>query len=244
MARQPKQPALPAVQLMLTVTPGIGAQARLSAALRAATVSAVCLKPGPGQGLSAGELKPLVALAQAAGAAVLIADDAHLARIVRADGVHFTWQGPRGADGLDQAFPAETDHDADLDPAHVHAIEAQLQRIEEAREILGQTAIVGATAANTREAAMRLGEAAIDYLAFDQADAETQLAFVTWWAEVFQVPCVALGAYREAGDEMSAAVLAHGGVDFLEIETGANDAPEAVAAAVAAVADAVGLVDG
>jgi thiamine-phosphate pyrophosphorylase len=241
MAKRPHEPARPRVQLLLTVEPGQGGEALLAAALEAAPISAVILKPAPGHGLSAPEVKTLIARGQKAGAAVLIADDAQLARVVRADGVYLTWQGPRGKGGLEQDFEAESELD---DPAHERALDAQIARVDEARDIVGGQAIVGVEVADTRDSAMRLGETSVDFVAFGQPDAGVRRAFVTWWAEVFEVPCVALDAYVEDGDEMTAALLAHAGAEFVEIVARAGSRPDDIKAGVAAVADAVGAIDG
>ena len=59
----------PTCQLMLVIEPGPGARERLTAALQAADVQAVLIKPKPGDQLGAGEVKPLVDLAQEIGRA-------------------------------------------------------------------------------------------------------------------------------------------------------------------------------
>ena len=181
-------------QLYLVVDASGDALSRVSAALTAAKPATLLLKAGAAGKPDAVTLKPIVELAQAQGVATLVADDPQLARTVRADGVHLCWS---------------------------RDIEA---RLAEAREILGTRYIIGAEAGYTRHDAMVLGEAGADYVAFpppppheatDTAWAD-HLDNVAWWAEIFEVPCVAFGAetpedvadFTDAGADFVAVSLA------------------------------------
>lgn len=175
-------------QLYLVVEAGPGARERLEAALAAATITSVLVVPRPGQGLSAGEVKPLVDAAQAANAAALVFGDAKLARVLKADGVHL----PPSANAMD-AY-----HDA--------------------RSIVGSGLIVGADCGGSRHLAMELGEAGADYVAFgrppaDEEDYETREDLLAWWSEIFEVPCVAFDI--SGVEEASAAIDA--GADFVAL---------------------------
>jgi thiamine-phosphate pyrophosphorylase len=161
---------------------------RLVAAVDAAALLVV---PGPGAALDARACRPLVERAQAKGIAALIADDAELARALRADGVHLRWE------------------------------EDIIARYGEARDILGRRFVVGADAGRSRHDAMTLGEAGADYVAFgiparveDRAAARARrLDLIGWWGEIFEVPCVAFDV--ETAEEARA--LAEAGADFVAL---------------------------
>lgn len=175
-------------QIYLVVEAGPGARERLEAALAVARIASVLIMPRPGQGLSAGEVKPLVEIAQSGEAAAIIHDDAKLARVLKADGVHL----PARADALDA--------------------------YHEARSIVGAGLIVGADCGGSRHIAMELGEAGADYIGIarppaDDEDYETREDFIAWWAEIFEVPCVAFDI--SGVEEASRAVDA--GADFVAL---------------------------
>jgi thiamine-phosphate pyrophosphorylase len=157
--------------------------------------------------LEARVVKPMIDLCQQRGVAALIADDAALARKVRADGVHLS-----SAAGSAAVYAA-------------------------ARGIVGQPAIVGADAGISRHDAMTLAEAGADYVAFGAParlhDREKARArrddLLAWWAEIFQVPCVAF----DVEDPREAEALARAGADFVAV-TLAADYPAADASALVA----------
>ena len=72
---------------------------------------------------------------------------------------------------------------------------------DEARNVLGPDRIVGVTCHNSRHLAMVAGEAGADYVAFGaffpsptkQAKTQADPALLTWWSELFEIPCVAIG---------------------------------------------------
>lgn len=175
-------------QIYLVVEAGPGARERLEAAIATAPVASVLIMPRPGNGLSAGEVKPLVDAAQKADAAAIIYDDAKLARVLKADGVHL----PARADGIDA--------------------------YHEARSIVGAGLIVGVDCGGSRHLAMELGEAGADYVAMarpaaDDEDYETREDMIAWWAEIFEVPCV---AFDISGVE-EAAMAIDAGADFVAL---------------------------
>jgi thiamine-phosphate pyrophosphorylase len=159
----------PACQLMLTIAPGPGALEALRAAFDNCQPAAVLIRPKPEHNLGAGEVKPLVDLAQDFGAAALIFEDARLARTLKADGIHLSAQ-------TDSNIPA---------------------LIADARAALGAAANIGVDAGISRHRAMEAGEAGADYVAFGAAEG-TPLArqarddLVSWWSAIFEVPCVTL----------------------------------------------------
>lgn len=202
-----------APKLYLVVEMGSGVDAAVDAALASGPVASVLLMPAPGETLNAQSLKAAVEAVQRRNIAALVADDANMARIVRADGVHLTWS------------------------------KDQPQRYRDARETLGARAIVGADAGRSRDDAMTLGEDGADYVAFGipahVEDRDTafgrQCELLSWWAEIFEVPCVAL----DAETPEAAADLAASQADFVAVRLAAGiparDAAERVKAFTAAI---------
>ena len=202
-----------ATQLYAVIEAGESALDRLAAALSAAEFASVLIAPPPGGTLDATAARPLVEAAQRQHVAALIADDARLARTLRADGVHL---------GVAK----------DLASAY-----------DEARSILGQGGIVGVDAGITRHDAMTLAEAGADYIAFgapphlkdrDKARARRD-EFIAWWAEIFQAPCVALDV--ETPEE--AETLSRAGADFIAIRLPVGATPATTREFVAGIAAAL-----
>jgi thiamine-phosphate pyrophosphorylase len=185
-------------QLYAVVEAGEAAPERLKAALDAAAIASVLIVAAQGRVLDANAAKPLVEAAQRGGAAALLAGDARLARALGADGVHLA-----GVANLAEAYT-------------------------EARGIVGSD-VVGIDPGISRHDAMTLAEAGADYVAFgapahlkDRDKARLRRdELVAWWAEIFQVPCVALDA--ETADEAQA--LAEAGADFVGLRLGSGMAP-------------------
>lgn len=187
---------------------------RLEAALSASPVASVLIRPhnSATTAIQAAMARALVEAAQRHGIAALIADDAALARTLRADGVHL---GPGN----------------DL-----------LTRYNGARSILGKDAIVGVDCGGSRHLAMEAGEAGADYIAFGKtlvklpptADEDGTPApsaefstpeLVQWWSEIFEVPCVAL----DASDTQEQLAFVEAGADFLGLTITADQPAHAVA---------------
>ncbi len=179
---------------------GANSGAALEAALSAAPFASVLITAPAGRPLAVPPANAIVELLQAKNIAALIADDASLARQLRADGVHLSW-------AKDQA-----------------------ERFAEAREILGERFLIGVDAGRSRDDAMTLGEAGADYIAFgipphveDRATAaQRQEDLVTWWSELFEIPCVAF----DAADAGAAARLARSGADFVAVRVRACEGPD------------------
>jgi thiamine-phosphate pyrophosphorylase len=150
----------------------------------------------------------LMPIAQAADAAFLINDRPDLAARIGADGVHV----------------GQTD-----------------APYAEARRILGPDRIVGVTCHASRHLAMEAGEAGADYVAFGafypsttkepahQADVE----LLAWWADLMEVPCVAIGGITADNAEP----LVRAGADFLAVTAGVWAHPDGPEAAVRAFND-------
>ena len=189
-------------------------KARLEAALAASPVASVLLTAAPGVSLLPAPLKALIEFAQSRGTAALIADDAGLARKLKADGVHLSW--------------SKTPH----------------ARYAEAREILGERFIIGADAGRSRHDAMELAEAGVAYVGFgipghveDRATAFTrQQDLVAWWSEIFEIPCIAF----DVADADAARALTEAGADFVAVTLSAGMPPQTIVRHIEAFRDALG----
>jgi thiamine-phosphate pyrophosphorylase len=104
----------------------------------------------------------------------------------------------------------------------------------QAREHLGQRAIVGVGCNESRHDAMLLAELGADYVAFgstpalSEGEREERAGLIAWWSEIFVVPCVVWNV--ETQEE--AAGLAGLGADFVALSPGiwlAEDAPSRIA---------------
>lgn len=196
MAQRPKNPEPRPQPRLYLVTPEVSdAQAFtpvLEAALDAVDVAAVLLRlSGADERTHINRVKTLTSVVQAAGAALII--DGHAGVVARsgADGAH--------ASGLDDIAAAL----GGLKPDWV----------------------VGAGNLTSRHDAMTAAEGGCDYVMFGEPDAdgrrasfEAILERVSWWAEVFEAPCV---AYAASIDEV--APLVEAGADFIAVGHEAGD---------------------
>lgn len=104
----------------------------------------------------------------------------------------------------------------------------------DARDIVGPDKIVGVTCKNSRHLAMEAGEQGADYVAFGSffptstklttSVANTEI--LTWWQNLFEIPCVAIGGITVE----NAAKIAHAGADFIAVCSGIwhyKDGPKA-----------------
>jgi len=146
------------------------------------------------------QIGSVIDLVQGSGHACLIDGDAELAERLGADGVH---------------------------------IEADAATYAECRKRLGENASIGAGCGLNRHDAMLLAERGADYVAFG-ADARTIDAIdqytdvISWWSEIFVVPCVAWNI----DNAEYAARLAALGADFIAPSTaiwGEDDPPRRIA---------------
>ena len=155
----------------------------------------------------------LVQTVQALDAAALIQDNPELAHSVGADGVHLSF----GSD--------------------------LTERYDIARRTLRDDCIVGADVALSRHDAMTIGETGADYVGFNGAvnhldlddDGDVQHDLVSWWAEVFEIPCVALNVARpERARQMTDA-----GVDFVGLVGDVSSGAESLQEQIISVAQAI-----
>ena len=194
----------PPARLML-ITPLIGETAAfadlLSAASAAGDIAAVIARfsPAGDPELSARALSPLV---QERNIAFLLQDRADLAVKIGADGAHLS-----SAQALRNAVP-----------------------------ILKPKLIAGAGGLVTRDDAMSAGELGADYVMFGEPDAagkspsfEAIVERVAWWAEIFEIPCVAFAETADQAEE-----LAGTGADFILLGAAVWSDPQRVIAEAAA----------
>jgi thiamine-phosphate pyrophosphorylase len=147
----------------------------------------------------------LMPVVQQAGTAFILNDRPDLAARLSADGVHI------GQD--DMVYDA-------------------------ARRWLGDSAIIGVTCHDSRHLAMEAAEAGADYVAFgaffDTATkapkSKAPLDLLTWWQDLMETPCVAIGGITLD----NCAAVARAGADFVAVSAGVWDHPAGAPAAVAA----------
>jgi thiamine-phosphate pyrophosphorylase len=172
-----------------------GFAAALGAACRAGEVAAVILRLAATdeRGLIA-RVKQIAPLAQDHGAALVVACPGFLGDLTAV-----AVRG--GADGVHVDKPRD---------------------LKELRGRLRDGRILGAGGLETKHAAMEAGEVGVDYIMFGglypdgvAPDPETVLARATWWAEIFETPCVAVAAQA---DEIGR--LAATGTEFVALESG------------------------
>lgn len=174
---------------------------RLKPILDGEKVPSLLILPAPNRSPDVEALQAFIAVAQHAGVAVLIDDDAQLAATVGADGVHIS------ADS---------------------GVSTLLDRYSAARDVLGPKAIVGAQAGDSRHDAMAVGEAGADYIAFglpassgddsEEDSEDAQLGQVAWWADIFEIPVVALDVFSNE----RARDLADADADFIALKVPAG----------------------
>lgn len=113
--------------------------------------------------------------------------------------------------------------------------------VSEARALLGDGAIIGATAHNSRHDAMQACEAGADYAAFGaffptstkEAPTQADLETLEIWQEMMEPPCVAIGGITL---ENAQAVI-EAGADFIAVSSGVWNHPDGAISAVMAFND-------
>lgn len=146
--------------------------------------------------------EPLQAICAEHDVAFIVNDSVSLAKRLGADGVHLGQE--------------------DGDP-------------REARSILGPTVQIGVTCHDSRHLAMEAGETGADYVAFGSFYPTTTKAvkhrpdpsILSWWATMFELPCVAIGGITPA----NAPPLIAAGADFLAVCGSVWNGDEAAAVA-------------
>lgn len=195
----------PAPRLYLVTPPVKDAAAfaqLLETAIGSADVAAVLLRLAPsGESELVTRIKHISPLTEQKGVALLLDGHADLVGRAGADGAHLTG---------------------------IHAVEDAVERLKPQR-------IAGAGGMTTRHDAMLAAEANADYILFGEPDLEGQRPSsraiedrVSWWAEVFEPPCV---AYATSLDEVG--TFAAAGADFVAVADFVWSDPRGPAAAIA-----------
>jgi len=110
--------------------------------------------------------------------------------------------------------------------------------VRAARARLGAERILGASCGHSRHAAMLAGDDGADYIAFGEAGrapAPALLELVTWWSELFVLPCLAEGAFDAAGCVRAA----RAGADFVGVRDAVWQHPDGPAAGVHVIREAI-----
>ena len=177
----------------------------LKAALSAGPVAAFQLRvKGVDDHALARLAEPLQRICADADTAFIVNDSVALAKRLGADGVHL---GQKNGDA------------------------------REARDLLGPSVQIGVTCHDSRHLAMEAGEAGADYVAFGAfyptttkpSDYRPEPAILSWWATLFEVPCVAIGGITPD----NAKPLVDAGADLIAVcqaVWGKDDPAAAVAA--------------
>jgi thiamine-phosphate pyrophosphorylase len=177
-------------QLYLVTPPVTEAESiiqELGAAFTAGEIACVLLDPGAADEHAAKKtIRAIGALVQPKGSAFLVSGSASLAARAGADGVHLSSPGPALAEALDSLKPER---------------------------------IVGVSGLRSRHDAMTVAETGIDYVMFGEPhrdgsfpSLDSVLERTEWWAELFEIPCVAY-----APDFDSIGLLAAAGADFVAL---------------------------
>jgi len=193
----------PSCQLYLISPLNVGGDfpARLERALGAGPVAAFQFRvKGLDQHEAARLAEPLQAICGRHDVAFIVNDSIALAKRLRADGVHLG-QG----DGT----------------------------VREAREALGREAQIGVTCHASRHLAMEAGEAGADYVAFGsffpsgtkESEHRPEPELLTWWQELFEIPCVAIGGITPG----NCGPLIAAGADFLAVSAAVWSGDESAA---------------
>lgn len=184
----------------------------LSAAMNAAPIASVLLRPADGSQLSAATARPLIALGQDRGIAMLIADNVDEAVALGADGVHLTWSPDivRTFKTLRQAAPAMI-VGADAGRSRHEAME------------LGETG------------ADYVAFGIPPHVEDREKATERQRDLIAWWSELFEVPCVAF----DIPESETAHALAVAGSDFITVRVTSSDNDSDAAARVRAFSEAL-----
>ena len=159
---------------------------RFTAALGTGAVACVLARLDADDGEAKKILRALAEAAQPRGVALIVEDNFALALKAGADGAHVSGGGAALAEALAQMKPDR---------------------------------IVGAGGLRGRDEAMTAGESGVDYVMFGEPardgytpPLEKTLERVSWWAEIFTLPCVAYAGAPEAVEPLAAA-----GADFVAL---------------------------
>ena len=126
------------------------------------------------------------------------------------------------------------------DGAHVGAED---MAVADARRVLGKKLQLGVSCYDSRDAALRAGEANADYVAFGAFFPSTtkdtglraDIELLSWWSEIMELPVVAIGGITAA----NCAPLVQAGANFLAVVSAVWEHPDGPAAGVRAMNEAI-----
>ena len=180
----------------------------------------------------AGELEHALGASDIAAVLLRLADDSERVLIERTKHIAAVVQ-PRDVALVVDNRP-EIVARAGADGAHLSGIE----KFAAALALLKPERIAGAGVLRSRHDAMLAGEAGADYVMFGEPDRngrrpnfEELQERLTWWADLFEIPCVAYVAGKE-----EVAPLVRTGADFIALGDWIWSAAEGVAKTIAAAA--------
>ncbi|MGO4682813.1 thiamine phosphate synthase [Hyphomicrobium sp. 2TAF46] len=185
----------------------------LKAACDAAHLASILIRPADGSALDEATARTLIAEAQKRNIAALVASSLNDAAKLGADGVHLPWS---------------------------REIVREFKTLKQAA---APGMIIGVDAGRSRHDAMEVAEAGADYVAFGvpphvedlERAAERQLDLVSWWSEVFEIPCVAF----DVNSPDSAHSLAATGADFVAVRLTSTNAAETAASEIRKFSEAL-----
>ena len=113
----------------------------------------------------------------------------------------------------------------------------------DARKLLGKKLQLGVSCYDSRDLALRAGEADADYVAFGtffpsgtkNTDQHASIGMLSWWAEIMELPVVATGGITAE----NCAPLVQAGADFLAVVGAVWGHPDGAAAGVRAMNEAI-----
>jgi thiamine-phosphate pyrophosphorylase len=126
------------------------------------------------------------------------------------------------------------------DGAHVGATD---MGVAEARRLLGPTLQLGASCYDSRDLALKAGEAGADYISFGTffpsttkaAEGHAEVELLSWWSELMEPPVVAAGGI----DAENCGALVRAGANFLAVSAAVWNAPGGPSASVRALNAAI-----
>ncbi len=135
---------------------------------------------------------------------------------------------------------ADLVHATGCDGAHVGQTDLAAP---EARKLLGPGLTLGVTCHDSRDLAMQAGEAGADYVAFGaffptatkDAPTHAEPDLIAWWAELMELPSVAIGGITA----LNCAPLVQAGASFLAVVGAVWQYPDGPAAGVRAMNAAI-----
>jgi thiamine-phosphate pyrophosphorylase len=180
----------------------------------------------------ASELECALGAGDIAAVLLRLADDGECALIERAKHIAAVVQ-PRDVALVVDNRPEIVAH-AGADGAHLSGV----AKLAAALALLKPERIAGVGGLRSRHDAMLAGEAGADYVMFGEPDRngrrpsfEELQERLTWWADLFEIPCVAYVAGKE-----EVAPLSRTGADFIALGDWIWSAPEGAAKVIAAAA--------